>query len=202
MVNKNCFSITTHDTYYGLKFKNVLPKFEKYCNFYGYEKHHIPHISKHYFFKINWKKITTKTNKEINNIKSKDDVNSPFKNIEYLFDTYFVNNHLFIIPTEKYSFIEYNTKTLRIEKHITQKEIIQVNCNIDDTSYTDMKIISINYDIIKKFEEISKPIYYYCLPEDITFFNYIYRDNGNYNIEQSQILALSDNYIYYINIQK
>jgi hypothetical protein len=202
MINKNYFRITTHDTYYGLKFSNVLQKFEKYCNFYGYETQHIPHISKHFFFEINWKKITNNMHKEVDNIKSNDDVNSLFKNIEYLFDKYFGNNHLFIIPTENYSFIEYNTKTLRIEKHITKKEIIHVNCDIDDTCYTDMKISPMNYDIIKEFEENQKPIYNYCLPEDITFFNHIYCNNGNYNIEQSQILALSDNYIYYINVQK
>ena len=201
MVKQN-FHLTYHDTYYGVLFSNVLPKFEKYCNFYGYEKHHIQHITKHFFFIISWKKITNHSQKEVNDIISNDDVNSPFKNIEYLFDKYFVNNHLFIIPTENYSFIEYNTKTFKVEKHITQNEIINVNCDIDDTCYTDMKISPMNYNIIKEFEENQKPIYNYCLPEDISFFNHIYCDYGNYNIEPSQIIALSDNYIYYINIQR
>ena len=201
MVKQN-FHLTYHDTYYGVLFSNVLPKFEKYCNFYGYEKHHIQHIAKHFFFIISWKKITNHSQKEVNNIISNDDVNSPFKNIEYLFDNYFVNNHLFIIPTEKYSFVEYNTKTFKIEKHITQNEIINVNCDIDDTWYSDMKITPMNYNIIKEFEENQKPIYNYCLPEDISFFNHINCDYGNYNMEQPQIIALSDNYIYYINIQR
>jgi hypothetical protein len=77
-----------------------------------------------------------------------------------------------------------------------------VNCDIDDTCYTDMKITPMNYNIIKEFEENQKPIYNYCLPEDISFFNHIYCQQGKYNIEQTQITALSDNYIYYINIQK
>lgn len=201
MVKQN-FHLTYHDTYYGVLFSNVLPKFEKFCNFYGYDKHHLSHISKHFFFIISWKKITNHSQKEVNNIISNDDVNSPFKNIEYLFDNYFVNNHLFIIPTENYSFVEYNTKTFKIEKHITQNKIINVNCDIDDTCYTDMKISPMNYNIIKELEENQKPIYNYLLPEDISFFNYIYCDVGDYNIEQTQITALSDNYIYYIHIGK
>jgi len=204
---KKYFHLTYHDYYYGVLFSDVLPKFEKYCNFYGYEKHHLRYISKHFFFRISWKKITNHSQKEVNNIISNDDVNSPFKNIEYLFDKYFVNNHLFIIPTEKYSFVEYNTKTFKVEKHITQNEIINVNCDIDDTCYIDdtgydMKLTPMNYNIIKEFEENQKPIYNYCLPEDISFFNHIYCQQGNYNIEPSQIIALSDNYIYYIYKQE
>ena len=50
--------------------------------------------------------------------------------VEYLFDKYFVNNHLFFVPTENYSFIEYNTKTLRVEKHlkIIQSQFINIVC--------------------------------------------------------------------------
>ena len=123
------------------------------------------------------------------------------ESIEYLFDKYFVNNHLFIVPTENYSFIEYNTKTLRVERHIIHKKIINVNYNIDDTCYTDMKITYNNYKIIKTFENNSKPVYKYCLPEDISFFNYIYCEYGDYDNENSKIYALSDEYIYYIYIQ-
>ena len=65
-----------------------------------------------------------------------------------------------------------------------------------------MKILPMNYNIIKEFEENQKPIYNYCLPEDISFFNHIYCDVGNYSIGKTQITALSDNYIYYISIQK
>jgi len=39
------------------------------------------------------------------------------------------------------------------------------------------------------------------LPEDISFFNYIYCEYGDYDNENSKIYALSDEYIYYIYIQ-
>ena len=58
MVKQKYFHLTYHDIYYGLLFRNVLPKFEKYCNFYAYEKHQIQPISKNFFFIISWKKIT------------------------------------------------------------------------------------------------------------------------------------------------
>ena len=96
------------------------------------------HISKHYNFEISWDKISN-DEELVKKIKNNDDINQPFKNIEYLFDKYFVNNHFFILPTEKYSFIEYNTKTLRVERHLTHNKIINVNSKIYDTCYTDMK---------------------------------------------------------------
>jgi len=202
MLCNDNFNITTSDTYYGVEFRKILQPFEKFCNFYGYIKHK-DEVSTHYTFDISWEKINEVENTLVDNIRSKNDINSKFKSIEYLFDKYFVNNHLFIVPTENYSFIEYNTKTLRVEKHIMHNKIINnVNCNIDETCYSDMKITYHNYKIIKNFEDNQKPIYNYCLPEDISFFNYIYCDMGDYNVGQSQITALSDNYIYYIYIQK
>ena len=128
--------------------------------------------------------------------------NTKNTDIKYLFDKYFVNNHLFIVPTENYSFTEYNTKTLRVEKHIIHNKIINVNYNIDETCYSDMKITYNNYKIIKTIENNLKPIYKYCLPEDISFFNYIYCEYGDYDDGNSKIYALSDEYIYYIYIQK
>ncbi len=194
------FYISHSDTYYGIEFRKILQPFRKFCNFYGYKKHK-DEISKHYSFNVSWKKINAIENNLVDNIKSKNDINSKFKSIEYLFDEYFVNNHLFIVPTENYSFIVYNTKTLRVEKHIIHNKIINVNYNIDDTCYTDMKITYNNYKIIKTFENNSKPVYKYCLPEDISFFNYIYCEYGDYGNENSKIYALSDEYIYYIYIQ-
>ena len=117
------FHISHSDTYYGIEFIKILQPFKKFCNFYGYKKHK-DEISKHYSFDINWEKINVVEHNLVDNIKSKNDINSKFKSIEYLFDKYFVNNHLFIVPTENYSFIEYNTKTLRVEKHIIHNKII------------------------------------------------------------------------------
>jgi len=201
MLCNNNFHISHSDTYYGIEFIKILQPFKKFCNFYGYKEHNNK-ISQYYSFDISWQKINVVEHNLVDNIKSKNDINSKFKNIEYLFDKYFVNNHLFIVPTENYSFIEYNTKTLRVEKHIIHKKIINVNYNIDDTCYTDMKITNNNYKIIKTFENNSKPVYKYCLPEDISFFNYIYCEYGDYGTENSKIYALSDEYIYYIYIQK
>jgi hypothetical protein len=65
-----------------------------------------------------------------------------------------------------------------------------------------MKITLNNYKIIKTFENNSKPVYKYCLPEDISFFNYIYCEYRDYDTGNSKIYALSDEYIYYIYIQK
>ena len=201
MLCNDNFHISHSDTYYGIEFIKILQPFKKFCNFYGYKKHK-DLISKHYSFDISWEKINEVENKLVNNIRSKNDINSKFKSIEYLFDKYFVNNHLFIVPTENYSFIEYNTKTLRVEKHIIHNKIINVNYNIDETCYSDMKITYNNYKIIKNFENNLKPIYKYCLPEDVSFFNYIYCEYGDYDDGNSKIYALSDEYIYYIYIQK
>ena len=201
MLCNDNFHISHSDTYYGIEFIKNLQPFKKFCNFYGYKKHK-DEISKHYSFDISWGKINEVENKLVDNIISKNDINSKFKSIEYLFDKYFVNNHLFIVPTENYSFIEYNTKTLRVEKHIIHNKIINVNYNIDETCYSDMKITYNNYKIIKTFENNLKPIYKYCLPEDISFFNYIYCEYGDYDDGNSKIYALSDEYIYYIYIQK
>jgi hypothetical protein len=201
MLCNNNFHISHSDTYYGIEFIKILQPFQKLKNFYGYKKHK-DEISKHYSFDISWEKINEVEDNLVDNIRSKNDINSKFKSIEYLFDKYFVNNHLFIVPTENYSFIEYNTKTLRVEKHIIHNKIINVNYNIDETCYSDMKITYNNYKIIKKFENNLNPIYKYCLPEDISFFNYIYCEYGNYDTGNSKIYALSDKYIYYIYIQK
>ncbi len=41
-------------------------------------------------------------------------------------------NYIYLfLTTENYSFIEYNTKILCIEKHIVNDKIIDVNCAID-----------------------------------------------------------------------
>lgn len=100
------------------------------------------------------------------------------------------------MPTENYSFVEYNTKTQRIEKHIIHNNIIDVNCCIDDTCYTDMKISYNNYKIIKEFEDTTMPIYKYCLPENIGLFNFIYCEYGDYDTSNSKIYALSELYLY------
>jgi hypothetical protein len=200
MISEDCFKISHSDTYYGIEFIYVPQSFKKFCNFYGYSIHK-DHISKHYNFEISWNKISD-DEELVKKIKNKDDIDQPFKNIEYLFDKYFVNNHLFILPTEKYSFIEYNTKTLRVEKHLTQNKIINVNSKIYDTCYTDMKTTYNNYKIIQMFEENAKPIYKYIIPEDISVFNHIYCEYGDYDTGNSMIYALSDKYIYYIYINK
>ncbi len=102
------FHISHSDTYFVIVFLKILQSFKKFTKFYEYNKHK-DEISKHYQFDISWEKINLAKNELVNKIKTKDDANSPFKNIEYLFEKYFVNNHLFIVPTENYS--EYNTKT-------------------------------------------------------------------------------------------
>ena len=201
MICNDNFHISHSDTYYGIEFVKILKPFEKFTKFYEYKKHKDT-ISKHYSFNISWKKINTVGKKLINKIKDNNNVDTLFKNIEHMFDKYFMNNDVFIVPTENYTFIEYNTKTQRVEKHILHNKIIDVDCDIDDTTYTNMKISYSNYKIIKEFENLSKQIYKYCLPENISFFNYIYCEYGDFNIEQSQIYALSDEYIYYIYVQK
>jgi hypothetical protein len=52
------------------------------------------------------------------------------------------------------------------------------------------------------FEENAKPIYKYIIPEDISVFNHIYYEYGDYETDNSMIYALSDKYIYYITINK
>jgi hypothetical protein len=201
MICDDNFHVSHSDTYYGIEFIKVLRPFKKFCKFYESKKHK-DGISKHYSFDISWDKINIAENELVNEIKQKNNIDTPFKNIEYLFDTYFINNHLFIVPTENYSFIEYNTKTHRVEKHITHNNSINNICSIYNTCYTDMKISYSNYEIIKEFENTAMPIYKYCLPENISFFNYIYCESGDYGTGNSQIYALSDEYIYYIYIQK
>ena len=201
MICDDNFHVSHSDTYYGIEFIKVLRPFKKFCKFYESKKHK-DGISKHYSFDISWDKINIAENELVNKIKQKNNIDTPFKNIEYLFDTYFINNHLFIVPTENYSFIEYNTKTHCVEKHITHNNSINNICSIYNTCYTDMKISYSNYEIIKEFENTAMPIYKYCLPENISFFNYIYCESGDYNTGNSMIYALSDEYIYYIYIQK
>ena len=65
-----------------------------------------------------------------------------------------------------------------------------------------MKTTYNNYKIIKMFEENVKPIYKYIIPEDISVFNHIYCEYGDYDTGNSMIYALSDKYIYYIYINK
>ena len=201
MICDDNFHISHSDTYYGVVFINVLHPFKKFCKFYEYKKHK-DGISKHYNFDISWENITPTKSELVSKIKENDDKDSKFKDIEYLFEKYFINNHIFIVPTENYSFVEYNTKTQRIEKHIINNNIINVNCSIDDTCYTDMKISYNNYKIIKEFEDTKMPIYKYCLTENIGLFNFIYCEYGDYDTDNSKIYALSDNYIYYIYINK
>lgn len=201
MIYIDNFHISHSDTYFGIEFIKVPHSFKKFCNFYGYKKHK-DEISKHYSLDISWEKITNVEDKLVSDIINKNNLDTPFKNIEFLFDKYFINNYLLIVPTENYSFVEYNTKTQCVEKHIIYNKIFDVNCSLDNTCYTDMKITYNNYQIIKTFENISKPIYQYCLPENISFFNYIYCEYGDYDSSNSKIYALSDKYIYYIYVQK
>lgn len=200
MICDNNFHVAHSDAHYGIEFVKVLRPFEKFLKFYESKKHK-DGISKHYSFDISWEKINVVKNELVNEIKEKNNIDTPFKNIEYLFDTYFANNHLFIVPTENYSFVEYNTKTHRVEKHITYDNSIDNICSLSYTSYTDMKLSHSNYEIIKEFEDMAMPIYKYCLPENISFFNYIYCPTGDYDIGISMIYALSDEYIYYIFIK-
>jgi len=201
MICDDNFHISHSDTYYGIEFINVLHSFKKFCKFYEYKKHK-DSISKHYDFDISWENIRLTKSELVTKIKENDDKDSKFKHIEYLFEKYFINNHIFIVPIENYSFVEYNTKTQRIEKHIIHNNIIDVNCSIEDTCYTDMKISYNNYKIIKEFEDTTMPIYKYCLPENICSFKFIYCEYGDYDTDNSKIYALSDNYIYYIYINK
>ena len=202
MICDDNFHVSHNDTYYGIEFIKVLCPFKKFLKFYESKKHK-DGISKHYSFDISWEKMNAVKKELVNEIKQKNDIDTPFKSVEYLFDTYFTNNHLFIVPTENYSFIEYNTKTRRVEKHITSNDIVDTNCSISYTGYTDdMKISYSNYEIIEEFENMGTPIYKYCTPENISFFNYIYCKSGDYDVGNSMIYALSDEYIYYIFIQK
>lgn len=201
MICDDNFQVEYNTTHYGIDFVKVLHPFEKFCKFYESQKHK-DGMSKHYSFDISWDKINVVNNELINEIKQKNNNDTPFKNIEYLFDTYFINNHLLIVPTENYSFIEYNTKTHIVEKHITYNDSIDTNCSISYTNYTEMKISYSNYEIIEEFQNAAIPIYQYCLPEKISFFNYIYFQTGDYDTRISMIYALSDEYIYYIYFKK
>ena len=160
MICDDNFHVSHSDTYYGIEFIKVLRPFKKFCKFYESKKHK-DGISKNYSFNISWDKINIAENELVNEIKQKNDIDTPFKNVEYLFDTYFINNHLFIVPTENYSFIEYNTKMNRVEKHIIHNNSINNICSIYNTCYTDMKISYSNYEIIKEFENMAMPIYKY-----------------------------------------
>lgn len=83
MITEDCFKVSHSDTYYGIEFIYVPQSFKKYCNFYGYSIHK-DHISKHYQFEISWNKISD-DEEFVKKIKNNDDINQPFKNIEYLF---------------------------------------------------------------------------------------------------------------------
>ncbi len=202
MICDNCFAITSSDSYYGMQFEKIPRPFKKFCRFFGYKKH-VDCISKNYYFSITWKKITSEDSELINTIKIQDetDLNNQYKNIEYLLKDYFIFNHIFIIPTQKYTFIEYNTKTKKIEKHIINKnKIIDVDLYLENTRYTDMMISYHDYEIIKEFEKSDKPIYQYFLPENISSFKHMYCKYGYYGNDNSTIYALSDEYLYYIRI--
>lgn len=165
-----------HDPY-RIKFINFTHPISSFYNCHIYKKHK-------YNFEIKWQNIDDADTELVNQIRTNNDINSPFKSIETLFDTHFINNHLFMVPTMHKTFIEYNNKTRRIQRHITQDEVFHLNCRSDEF---DIPLLYDNISILKKFEHNAKPVYTYCLPEDISYFKFVW---GNY--------ALSDQYIYYI----
>lgn len=96
MITEDCFKVSHSNTYYGIEFIYVPQLFKKFYNLYEYSVHK-DHVSKNYNFEISWNKISD-DEELVKKIKNNDDINQLFKNIEYLFDKYFVNNHLFLSP--------------------------------------------------------------------------------------------------------
>lgn len=185
-----------------IHFVEVPKKFLPYVSFYGYETHV---VSKHYIFKVFYKPINRDTDREMmDEIRRKSDINNPYRNVEYLFDNLFSNIHIFIVPTNSYRYLEYNTKTRMFErKVVSMDEIVDVDEKLFDYSYSQRETISVqNHVKLERFERNDKPIYFYLLPEEIVEFNFMYSIYGHYGNEHNKIFAMSDNYIYEIYTQR
>jgi len=171
--------------------------YKKYRRFLCYSEPY----TKHYMFDILCKKIDI--NSEFDNnfilntilMEKTDSESNVYKNIEYIFDKYHSNWKYFYMITK-----DYNENYEKICLDTTQLDNNEEYLNNFTYDHNYNRIIEPDYELIKEFNALKKPLYMLILPENITEFKCVYamrKDCG-----QALIYAVSEKYLYYIYSQR